>query len=142
MRPILIIAVCLGLVIFHSCKKDTDIDKEKDRIEIISVSPSMDLEDGVAYNFIVETEYDIVTINSGILMIGFNTEVIDSYKMLNVANVIFDKGSGVHTFNVTAIAKDWKSTGDFKVYVNLSENPHPPSWAPLASDTMVLNFSE
>jgi len=73
-------------------------------------------------------------------MIGFNTEDIDEYIMLSGATVIVDKGSGIHTFDITTIAKDWMSDGDFKVYVNLSENPHPPTWSPLASDTMTLNF--
>jgi len=129
-------------VLFQGCEKDPDIDKEIDRIEIISVSPSMLLEDGIEYNFTVKIEYDLVTINSGMLMIGFNTEDIDEYIMLSGATVIVDKGSGVHTFDITTIAKDWMSDGDFKVYVNLSENPHPPTWSPLASDTMTLNFKD
>ena len=140
MRQFFIIIGFLSLVLFQGCEKDTDVDKEIDRIEIISVSPSMLLEDGIEYNFTVKIEYDLVTINSGMLMIGFNTEDIDEYIMLSGATVIVDKGSGVHTFDITTIAKDWMSDGDFKVYVNLSENPHPPTWSPLASDTMTLNF--
>ena len=122
------------------CEKDTDIDKEIDIIEIISISPSMLLVDGVEYNFNVEIEYDLVTVNSGMLMIGFNTEEIGFFTMLSEATEIVSKGSGVHTFDVTTIAKDWMSEGDFELYVNLSENPHPPSWTPLASDIMTLSF--
>ena len=73
-------------------------------------------------------------------MIGFNTVEINKFRMISDASFIVDKGSGTHTFNVTATAKDWLSEGDFKVYVNLSENPHPASWTPLSSDTEILSF--
>ena len=122
------------------CEKDSDIYKEIDTIEIISASPSTLLVDGVEYNFIVNIEYDLVTVNSGMLMIGFNTEEIGKFYMLSEATEIVSKGSGVHTFDITTIAKDWMSEGDFQVYVNLSENPHPSTWAPLATDVMVLIF--
>ena len=100
------------------------------------------LVDGVEYNFIVNIEYDLVTVNSGMLMIGFNTEEVGKFHMLSEATEIVSKGSGVHTFDITTIAKDWMSEGDFEVYVNLSENPHPSTWAPLATDVMTLNFED
>lgn len=142
MKQFFIIIGFLSLIMLLGCEKDTDIDKEIDRIEIISISPSTLLVDGVEYNFIVKIEYDLVTVNSGVLMIGFNTEKINSYQMLSAASVIVDKGSGVHTFDVTTIAKDWMSEDDFEVYVNLSENPHPSTWTPLATDVMTLNFED
>ena len=142
MKQFFIIIGFLSLVLFLGCKKDTDIDKEIDRIKIISVSPSMLLEDGIEYNFVVEIEYELVTFNSGMLMIGFNTVEVGKFYMLSEATEIVSKGSGVHTFDITTRAKDWMSGGDFKVYVNLSENPHPSPWSPLATDTMTLNFKD
>ena len=142
MKQFFIIIGFLSLIMLLGCEKDTDIDKEIDRIEIISISPSMLLVDGVEYNFIVNIEYDLVTVNSGMLMIGFNTEEIGLFTMLSEATEIVSKGSGVHTFDITTIAKDWMSEGDFEVYVNLSENPHPSSWAPLATDVITLNFED
>ncbi|MFO7886371.1 MAG: PKD domain-containing protein [Desulfobacteraceae bacterium] len=44
------------------------------------------------------------------------------------------QGTGTLVFNVETIPKDWGSQGQFSVYVNLSEYPHPQSWTPLASD--------
>ena len=142
MKQFFIIIGFLSLIMLLGCEKDTDIDKEIDIIEIISISPSMLLVDGVEYNFIVNIEYDLVTVNSGMLMIGFNTEEIGLFHMFSEATEIVSKGSGVHTFDITTIAKDWMSEGDFEVYVNLSENPHPSSWAPLATDVMTLNFED
>ena len=142
MKQFFIIIGFLSLIMLQGCEKDPDIDKEIDIIEIISISPSMLLVDGVEYNFIVNIEYDLVTVNSGMLMIGFNTEEIGLFHMLSEATEIVSKGSGVHTFDITTIAKDWMSEGDFEVYVNLSENPHPSTWAPLATDVMTLNFED
>ena len=142
MKQFFIIIGFLSLIMLLGCEKDTDIDKEIDIIEIISISPSMLLVDGVEYNFIVNIEYDLVTVNSGMLMIGFNTEEVGKFHMLSEATEIISKGSGVHTFDITTIAKDWMSEGDFEVYVNLSENPHPSTWAPLATDVMTLNFED
>ena len=142
MKQFIIIISFLSFLIFQGCEKDTDKEENIDSIEIISVSPSKELEDGVEYNFNVEIEYDLITVNSGILMIGFNTEDIDSYLMLSDASVVVDKGAGNHTFLVTVKAKDWMGDGDFIVYVNLSENPHPPTWSPLNSDEMSLNFKD
>jgi hypothetical protein len=132
----------LVLVLFLGCEKeaDPDIDKDDDIIKIVSVLPSKLLEDGMEYTFSVKIEYDLLSTDSGILLIGYNTERVDSYRMISEASVIIDKGSGLHTFEVTTRAKNWNNAGDFKVYVNLSEYPHPPTWYPLASDTMTLKF--
>ncbi len=140
MKQFFIIIGFLSLIMLLGCEQDTDVDKEIDIIDIVSVSPSMLLMDGGEYNFIVNIEYDLVTVNSGMLMIGFNTVEVGKFYMLSEATEIVSKGSGVHTFDITTIAKDWMSEGDFQVYVNLSENPHPETWTPLATDVMTLNF--
>ncbi len=132
-----------GTTIATTVEEFTTVQEEiSNSIEIISVSPSIELEDGIKYNFSVIVEYNLVTVNSGILKIGFNTEAVNSYSMISDADFIVDKGSGTHTFNVTVTAKDWLSDGDFIVYVNLSENPHPATWTPLASDKFSLEFLE
>ncbi len=140
MKQFFIIIGFLSLIMLLGCEQDTDVDKEIDSIDIISISPSMLLVDGGEYNFIANIEYDLVTVNSGMLMIGFNTVEVGKFYMLSEATEIVSKGSGVHTFDITTIAKDWMSEGDFQVYVNLSENPHPSTWTPLATDVMTLNF--
>jgi hypothetical protein len=113
----------------------------EDSISIKSVSPSSGLVDGADTDFTVVIKYTLVSKDSGELMIGFNNgDRVDTYTMLSDATAIIDKGSGKHTFNVTVRVKDWGGRGDFKVYVNLSEHPHPFSWSPLASDTQVLSF--
>ena len=73
----------LSILIFLGCEKDDDL--EIDSINIISVTPSSNLEDGVEYNFIVEIEYDLATTSNGILWIGFNTSVVNSYTIIEDA---------------------------------------------------------
>jgi hypothetical protein len=112
-----------------------------DSISIKSVFPSSGLVDGAETNFTVVIEYTLVTKDSGEVMVGFNNgDSVSTYTMISDATAIIDEGSGEHTFNVTVRVKDWGGRGDFKVYVNLSEHPHPFSWSPLASDTQALSF--
>ena len=119
---------------------ETEVEVE-DSINIKSVSPNRGLVDGADTNFTVVIGYTLVSKDSGELMIGFNNgDSVGTYTMISDATAIIDKGWGEHTFNVTVRVKDWGGRGDFKVYVNLSEHPHPFSWSPLASDTQVLGF--
>ena len=93
MSRIFKIIALLGIMIFLGCEKDDDL--EIDSIKIISVTPSSDLEDGVEYNFIVEIEYDLATASNGILLIGFNTSVVNSYTLIKDAAYNVKKGIGL-----------------------------------------------
>ncbi len=118
----------------------TEVEVE-DSISIKSVFPNSGLVDGADTTFRVVIDYTLVSKDSGELMIGFNNgDSVSTYTMISDATAIIDKGSGEHTFNVTVRVKDWEGRGNFKVYVNLSEHPHPFSWSPLASDTQALSF--
>ena len=140
MKHSFLIIGILSFVIFQSCEKENGSEELEDNIEIISVSPSSGLVDGEDYDFTVTVEYNLASVDSGLLMIGFNTEEAGRYFMISEASTIVDKGSGTHTFNVTVTAKDWLAEGDFQVFVNLSEYPHPSEWTPLSSDVEVLSF--
>ena len=140
MKHFFLIFGILSFTIFQSCEKENGSEELEDNIEIISVSPSSGLVDGVDYDFTVTVEYNLASVDSGLLMIGFNTVEVDRFRMISEASVIVGKGSGTHTFNVTITAKDWLADGDFQVYVNLSENPHPSQWTPLSSDAEPLSF--
>jgi len=140
MKHLFLIIGILSFVILQSCEKENGNEELEDNIQIISVSPSSGLVDGVDFDFTVKVEYDLASVNSGLLMIGFNTVEVNRFRMISEASTIVDKGAGTHTFNVTATAKDWLADGDFQVYVNLSENPHPSEWTPLSTDVEPLSF--
>jgi len=115
---------------------------EEDFINIISVTPDSGLVDGVDTDFRVVVEYNLYSYTQGVLKIGFNNqESINSFRMVSNADFLVNKGFGTHEFNVTVIPKDWGSQGNFKVYVNISEYPHPSTWTPLDGDTCSLTFN-
>ena len=115
---------------------------EEDFINIISVTPDSGLVDVVDTDFTVVVEYNLYSYTQGVLKIGFNNgESINSFRIVNNADFLVNKGSETHEFNVTVKPKDWGSQGDFKVYVNISEYPHPSTWTPLDGDTCVLTFN-
>jgi len=100
------------------------------------------LVDGVDTNFTVVIEYNLYSYTQGEVQVGFNNgESINSFRIVNNAEFLVNKGSGTHEFNVTVKPKDWGSQGDFSVYVNISEYPHPSTWTPLDGDTRVLTFN-
>jgi hypothetical protein len=74
-------------------------------------------------------------------MVGFNSNQVGSYSMISGQAYTVAKGSGTHTFIAAATPVDWGSTGAFQAYVNLSENPHPSPWTPLAGDTKTIAIS-
>jgi len=93
-------------------------------------------------NFTVVIEYNLYSYTQGEVQVGFNNgESINSFRIVNNAEFLVNKGSGTHEFNVTVKPKDWGSQGDFSVYVNISEYPHPSTWTPLDGDTRVLTFN-
>lgn len=109
-----------------------------DSISITSVSPASAVA-GTSTTFTVEVAYTLATKNSGALMIGFNTGLdVNSSYMDSSQEYVVAKGSGTHTFTSTAIPVDWGSLGTFQAYVNLSENPHPTPWSPLAGDLLTV----
>jgi hypothetical protein len=111
----------------------------KDSIRIISVTPNKNLINGVRYTFTVKVEYVLATLDQGVIYIGFNNTEPKRYQLTR-DKLIVNKGSGVHTFVVTVIPKDWYSTADFGVYVNISPYPHEASWYPLDKHVVPLQF--
>jgi hypothetical protein len=111
----------------------------KDSIRIISVTPNINLINGVRHTFTVKVEYVLATLDQGVIYIGFNSKEPKRYQLTG-DKLIVNKGSGVHTFIVTEIPKNWYSTADFGVYVNLSPYPHESRWYPLDKHVVPLMF--
>jgi parallel beta-helix repeat protein len=111
------------------------------RIQIISVEPGENLEPGKETEFTVEVAYEFDGIEKAILYIGFNTEEVDRYELIGDGHVVEDK-AGTHTSEVKAVVKDWGEEGNFRVYVNISEYPHPDKWTVLDYDIYELKILE
>lgn len=112
-----------------------------DKIKFVSVDPKNTLLDGTDYTFEVAVAYELITIGSARLDIGFNTDNISLYTLVAGAEKIVSGSKGEHLFSVTITARDWGSTGSFKVYVQLSEDQGGTPSIPLGYSTMVLNFN-
>lgn len=142
MRWFLIVTLIV-LLTFLGCSDDnaTGAEENGDDIIIKSVTPDSGLIPGIVTDLNVIVEYELVSADSGEVMVGFNIDEVGRFRMISGATALVVKGSGEHQFNVTIVPKDWGDTGDFKVYVNLSEHPHGPSWTPLATDIRVLTIN-
>jgi hypothetical protein len=143
MRSFLVLIFVGALVLAISgCSGDnnTGPDKMDNTISIKLVTPDSGLNADVVTDFVVTVEYELASVDSGELYIGFNSVEVGRYQMINDATALVANGSGEHQFNVTVVTKDWGTDGDFVVYVNLSEHPHESTWTPLATDIRVLTF--
>ena len=141
-EPLLIVYLCFMVLV--GCDKNNPIPvpvDTVDKITILSVTPNNGLTDGQPTDFSVMVSYNLYKRQTGTLMIGFNNSPsTGAFVMLPDADKIVNKGSGQHTFNVTATIKDWGTQADFMVYVNLSEDPIPvnSAWIPFSSDRLIL----
>jgi hypothetical protein len=111
-----------------------------DNVTINSVTPESAVENQ-STAFAVDVSYTLTSIDSGLLMVGFNTNQVDSYAMMSSAMCTVSRGSGTHVFNVTATPINWGSAGSFGAYVNLVQNPHPSSFTPLVFDIKPISIS-
>ena len=138
-----LIVTLVGLLTFFGCGDEnaTGSEENSDTISIKSVTPDSGLPPGIVTDFVVIVEYELTSVDSGEVMIGFNTVEVGRFSMISGATALVVKGSGENQFNVTTVPKNWGVAGDFKVYVNLSQHPHGPSWTPLATDILVLTIN-
>ncbi|MDR0494299.1 MAG: hypothetical protein LBG95_01540 [Treponema sp.] len=109
-----------------------------DFIKVISVTPNAGLIDGTEQRFTVAVEYVLLTQDEAQINVGFNSGLyglgVNWYAHAGEPKII-QKGSGTHTFNVTAFIKKW-NTAKFGVCVFLDPYPFPEgdSLDKLASD--------
>jgi len=132
--------VSMSLFACGGGSSSSDANAAIDSVSIISVSPAS-AATGTNTSFAVEVSYSLATKDSGLLMVGFNTNQVDSFSMISSQTHTVAKGSGTHTFIATATPVDWGTAGTFQAYVNLSENPHPLPWTPLAGDKKTISVS-
>ncbi len=107
-----------------------------DVVFIKSVDPSTGLVHNVSTDFTVIVEYSLDSFEEGYIYIAFNEGDYPNLFFSKGAEII-TKGTGEHTFNVTATPKDWGEEGDFTVMVNLE---HAGLSHSLYTDEEVLLF--
>jgi len=134
----LMMAAVLGFTACSSSGAGGEPAATSGTIEIVNVTPSSGLTNGVTTDFTVVVDYTAIG-GRAELGVGFNSGTkVDESIMIVDAHKIVDEGNGSHTFTVSTTVKDWGAGGDFEVYVNISAYPHPDEWSPINSDTKVL----
>jgi hypothetical protein len=113
--------------------------ENKDKIRIVNVTTSAPIVDGVENEFTVEIEYTLESADASTLMLGFNSDKQNRYRM--TTNKKVKKGTNFVTLKAKVVPKDWKEYGDFVVLANLSPYPTNGRWIPLASTNHVIEFS-
>ena len=140
----ILIGTLIVLIALFGCDKKTTTgpaeEENGDEITILSVTPNSGLSAGILTAFAVAIEYVLASADSGEVQIGFNSDEVGRYAMITSAEILVERGTGNHTFNVNVIPVNWGAAGDFEVFVNLSEHPHTNPWTPLAWDDQVLTF--
>jgi len=116
-----------------------------DYIKILSVSPSTNLTNEVEQQFTVAVEYALISQAQGEIEIFFNNLHEPNYLFSpEDGSIVVNKGKGSHTFNVTALTKDWSKLGyeeEFYVIVDLWPYPVPSdSYYSLESEYKILSF--
>ncbi len=109
-----------------------------DSITITNIKPTTAIA-GTDTTFDVTVSYTLISKDSGEINIGFNNYNVEGFGMID--KQIVSKGSGAAHFSVKVTPVNWGTSGDFQCLVNLSENPHPQSWSPLASYKDVIDVS-
>jgi hypothetical protein len=137
---ILVMVLVFAMVFVGYVNGSTNVDF----IRIINVTPNVNLIDGTKQQFTVTVEYVLSSQEQAMIYIGFNSYRSGWYTFVSATplrgGLVVKRGRGVHTFNVTALTKNWEPNGKFGAYANLSPYPHEDSWFPLAFDIKELSF--
>ncbi|MDR0671035.1 MAG: hypothetical protein LBF64_01855 [Oscillospiraceae bacterium] len=123
-----------------------------DSVRIVSVTPDVFPDYETPVTFVVTVSYTLQSVDSGVVYLGFNTNAAERYSLVDEA--VVSKGTGVVTLTGTVTPVGWGTADSpsgplqgslellngntFGAYVNISENPHPDAWNPLAADVLPL----
>jgi len=104
-----------------------------DAIEITFSSPTS-VTEGILTTFQVDFDYRLSSTNNGIVYLGFNTGEANAFTLTTSTFEVYTTGTGSASLSADIIPVLYSSPDSFAIYVNISENPHPGSWSPLASN--------
>lgn len=128
LKPIiLLLAACAAAAFLSACNSVSV--QVRDSVKILDVkAAAMPGSEYTSYH--VKVGYSLGSTPHGKVLLGFDTDEPGSYKM--VADQRVDQGTGE-----VELMADVKlpRRSVLSIYVNLSPDPHPVQWVPLANDT-------
>ena len=104
-----------------------------DSIRIQKLTPAS-AKAGESTTFLLEVSYALNSVPQGVIDVGFF--INDTTTRLTGTKKFISEGTGTAAFTVTVVPSDFTSTSAFGVRVFLSEEPHPETWSPTASDML------
>jgi len=107
----------------------------KDSVKIVSISPESCVA-GALQKITVRVGYTLGSCPQGIIQLGFNLHTPGTFNMVGRQRI----GPGSGEIELSAmIAPTVPAEGNrFKAFVDLSPDPHPSNWLPLATATKPL----
>lgn len=110
-----------------------------DSVRIMSVTPASPIV-GRYQKIVVRVNYALKSLPKGVLMLGFNTNRSKAFNMIGRTPILV--GGGVAEISADVAPVEWRDGTKFTVFVNLSPDPQPQKWTPVATDRMVLVLTE
>lgn len=110
---------------------------KQDTVKIISVTPTTAVA-GDQTTFTVVIQYSLTSKDFGIIYLGFNIESPIKYHLAD-EQVNVTRGSSTVSITSNTIPVGYTAPYNFSAYVNLSEDPHPSAWTPLAIATQPIS---
>ena len=121
--------ICAAIITIGLLGCATSPGSEPDTVKILEIK-SAPGPGGEYISYKVKVSFSLESKPKGKVLLGFDSE--DPGRYIMVANESVERGSGV--VELVADVKQTKRSV-LTVYVNLSEDPHPAGWIPLANDT-------
>ena len=109
-----------------------------DFVEITRISPDRATVGG-RQTYTVRVKYSLASSERGVVALGFNAANAKSYQLLARKSV--ERGQGEAELSAAVLPRDWGDGNRFRVYANLSADPHPKQWTPLATTMKSIPLS-
>ncbi|HET7538052.1 MAG TPA: hypothetical protein VFJ90_16445 [Candidatus Didemnitutus sp.] len=106
-----------------------------DAVTITSVTPETFVE-GEETEITVAVAYELLSREQGQINLGFNEGRGGGYRI--IGSTLIKAGAGETVLKARVVPKRTGKLPFAKVFVNLSEYPHRPTWSPLADDSHTI----
>jgi len=110
-----------------------------DGVRIVSITPSP-LQEGERQEVEITLEYELVSRSAGRIYIGFNTDTPKGFTLVPNVEAAVERGKGRVVLKAKVVPRYWGDLTFFQAFANLSEDPHPKTWTPLATDSVPVEI--
>jgi hypothetical protein len=132
--------VIMIVTVFYSCSSNPVV-SDPDKIEIIYFQPDSGIIANSLTLFSIRIHYILVSADSGLISIGFNTFDPNSFIMATASDTVVPKGEDSLTLHALVKPINWGNHIAFAVFAGISKYPHDEaSWPNSATDIKKYYF--